>query len=235
MFILEYSPSFKYVPGRFNVIADGLSRLSEDETINCVTFTCQVVDIDMDTVKTEQDKDQIIRNIKADLLLDPDAKSDYTIINDCVYLQPVKNNKSYRLFIPKSLVPQILNICHSHRLAGHPGVQKTRKIVSKNYFWKGCGQETKEFVFNCETCQLSKGNVVKKAPLESYPSDLFPFQCVSIDTVGPFPCTTNGNNFILVFVNFLSRYTEIVPVKDRTSTSVAEALRHRIITRHSCL
>ena len=93
MSILEYSPTFKYVPGRFNVIANGLSRLSEDEIINCVTFTCQVVDIDMDTVKTEQDKDQIIRNIKADLLLDPDAKSDYTIINDCVYLKPVKDNR----------------------------------------------------------------------------------------------------------------------------------------------
>ena len=55
-----------------------------------------------------------------------------------------------------------------------------------------------------------------------------------LDTVGPLPTTDNGKKFILVFVDFLSRYTEIVPIKDRTSISVAEALRHRVITRHSC-
>ena len=118
-------------------------------------------------------------------------------------------------------------------------MQKTRKAASQNYFWKGCGRETKEFVLNCETCQLSKGNVVKKAPLESYPSDLFPFQCVSMDTVGPFPCTTNGNKFILVFVDFLSRYTEIIPVKDRTQLRlprpyVTESLPVILVRKHCC-
>ena len=71
-------------------------------------------------------------------------------------------------------------------------------------------------------------------PLESYLSDLLPFQCISMDIVEPLPTKDNGNKFILVFVHFLSRYTEIVPIKERTSISVAEALRHRVITRHSC-
>ena len=234
MSILEYSPSFRYIPGCFNKIADGLSRLSEDELANNVTFTVQIVDIDMDRIRIEQDKDELIRKIKANLLLDPVSAKEYTLINDCVYLKPVKNNKCCRLFIPETLVLKILKICHSHSLAGHPGIQKTCDIVSKNYFWPHCSQQTKEFVLNCETCQLSKGKVMKRAPLESYPSDLLPFQCVSMNTMGPLPTTDNGNKFILVFVDFLSRYTEIVPIKDRTSISVAEALRHRVITRHSC-
>ena len=188
----------------------------------------------MDRIRIEQDRDERIRNIKADLMIDPNAVKEYTLINDCVYLKPVKNNKCCRLFIPETLVPEILKICHSHSLVGHPGVQKTCDIVSKNYFWPHCSQQTKEYVLNCETCQLSKGKVMKRAPLESYPSDLLLFQCVSMDTVGPLPTTDNGNKFILVFVDFLSRYTEIVPIKDGTSVSVAEALRHRIITRHSC-
>ena len=76
---------------------------------------------------------------------------------------------------------------------------------------------------------------MKRAPLESYcHSNLLPFQCVSMDTVGPLPTTDNGNKFILVFVDFLSRYTEIVPIKNRTAVTVAEALKHRIITHHSC-
>ena len=56
-------------------------------------------------------------------------------------------------------------ICHSHKLAGHPGVRKTQNLVSKNYFWKHCSRDAKEFALNCETCQLSKGNVMKCVPL----------------------------------------------------------------------
>ena len=54
--ILEHSLSFRYIPGRFNVIADGLARLSKDKLSNCVAFTCQVVELDLDLVKVEQNK-----------------------------------------------------------------------------------------------------------------------------------------------------------------------------------
>ena len=56
-----------------------------------------------------------------------------------------------------------------------------------------------------------------------------------MDFMGPFPTTVNESRQILVFVNDLTCYTEIVPVKVRIAVTVAEAIRHRIITRHSCL
>ena len=236
MSILKYSPSFKYIPRRFNTIADRLSRLSEDELANNVTFTAQIVDIDIDRIRIEQDKDECIRNIKANLMIYHNSEKEYTLINDCVYLKPVKNSKCCRFFFSysRNTSARKSKKLHSHSLAGYSGVQKTCDIVSRNYFWSHCSQQTKEYVLNCETCHLSKGKVMKRAPLESYLSDLFPFLCVSMDTLGPLPTTDNGNKFILVFVDFLSRYTEIAPIKDQTSVSVAETLRHRIITRHSC-
>ena len=236
MTILEFSPTFRYIPGRFNTIADGLSRISKDnELVNSVVFTTQIVDLDLNRVKVEQDRDESIRNIKADLLMEPNSRKGYVLIDEIVYLKPTKNTKCCRIFVPETLVPEILKICRSHSLAGHPGVQKTCRLVARNHFWPHCSSQTKQFVLNCETCQLNKGNVMKRAPLESYcHSNLLPFQCVSMDTVGPLPTTDNGNKFILVFVDFLSRYAEIVPVKNRTAVTVAEALKHRIITRHSC-
>ena len=92
MTILQFSP-FRYIPGRFNTIADGLSRLSEDnELVNSVVFTTQIVDLDLNRVKVEQDCDERIRNIKADLLLEPNSRKGYVLIYEIVYSKPTKNN-----------------------------------------------------------------------------------------------------------------------------------------------
>ena len=41
--------------------------------------------------------------------------------------------------------------------------------------------------------------------------------------------------FFLVFIDYLSRYMELCPIKDKSSiVAVAEALRHQVIRRHSC-
>ena len=123
---------------------------------------------------------------------------------------------------------------HSHRLSGHPGIAKTVRHLSRNFFWPNCRVLVQQFISECPTCQVHKGNPNKPAPLEIYPSQLLPFHTVSMDIIGPFPVTDEGYKYILVFVDFLSRYIEIVPIKNKSSISVAEALRHRIITRHSC-
>ena len=59
--ILEFNPHFKYLPGKYNTIADGLSRMFEDDVENSnksiYSFTVQNFNLDMDTVRDEQNKD----------------------------------------------------------------------------------------------------------------------------------------------------------------------------------
>ena len=50
----------------------------------------------------------------------------------------------------------------------------------------------------------------------------------------PLPTTLQGNKYLLVFHCHLTKYLEIVPVRDRTAPTVAEALISRVIVRHSC-
>ena len=236
--IFEFNPQFKYLPGKYNTIADGLSRIGEeddqDNNKTSFSFVIQDSELDMDNVKFEQERDSEIVRIVGDIKCDADSRHNYVLLNGLLYLKPYKNGGCARLYVPEPLRLQVLELVHSHRLAGHPGVAKTMRHLSRNFFWPGCKSDIKKFVSNCSTCQIHKGNLNKPAPLEILPSQLLPFHTVSMDIMGPFPTTEEGYRFVLVFSDYLSRYMEICPIKDKTSVSVAEALKHRVITRHSC-
>ena len=95
----------------------------------------------------------------------------------------------------------------------------------------------KILIISFETVLLvtsTKGNVDVRAHLEHYPTTLHPFQVVAMDHMGPLPTTLQGNKYLLVFVCHLTKYLEIVPVRDRTAHTVAETLMFCIIARHSC-
>ena len=76
----------------------------------------------------------------------------------------------------------------------------------------------------------TKGEVRPKVTLQQYPSDLDPWEYTNMDFMGPLPVTEKGHQYLLVFIDFLSRYVELVPTASHTAVEVAEALRERVIT-----
>ena len=51
-----------------------------------------------------------------------------------------------------------------------------------------------------------------------------PFTRVAMDVVGPLPCSSSGNRFILVVCDYATRYPEAVPMKSIDAASMAEEL-----------
>ena len=63
-----------------------------------------------------------------------------------------------------------------------------------------------------------------RAPLVPLPIIEEPFTRVAMDFVGPLPCSSSGNRFILVVCDYATRYPEAVPMKSVDAASVAEEL-----------
>jgi len=60
-----------------------------------------------------------------------------------------------------------------------------------------------------------------------------PFEVTAMDICGPFPRTTGGNRYFLIFVDHLTHYPEAVPIKQMTAEECARAYDTHIIARHS--
>ena len=236
--VQEFNPSIAYIPGAKNNIADALSRIGQDLDVDMqdnYTFVVQEVDLDLDVVKDEQLKDSFLGEKIRSLEKDPMSVEGFSLLDGILYRSVIDSSGVSRvcLCVPKPLISRVLFLLHSHKLSGHPGIQKTTTMAKRNYSWAGMANDIKVYVSNCEMCHTHKGQQNKQAPLEFYPTVLEPWEMVSMDFLGPLPVTDRGNQYLLVFIDYLSRYVELVPTVSRSAIHVAEALRHRVITRHS--
>ena len=61
-----------------------------------------------------------------------------------------------------------------------------------------------------------------------------PFERVGVDLM-ELPLTTLGNRYVIVFLDYLTKWVEAYPLPDQTSETIARVLVDRVICRHGVL
>ena len=88
------------------------------------------------------------------------------------------------------------------------------------------------YVKSCNKCQ--KRNKPKgKNELHSIEAKE-PFYMVGIDFVGPLPITEKGNKYIIVAMDYFTKWPEAKAVKEATAKEVSTFILEEIICRHGC-
>lgn len=133
---------------------------------------------------------------------------------------------SKQLIVPKPCRESVMQLAHDSLMAGHLGVRKTTDRVISQFYWPGVLMEIKRFCRSCDVCQrtIPKGKVTK-VKLGEMPRIETPFRRVAVDLVGPIePMTDRKNRYILVMVDYATRYPEAVALPGIEAERVAEAL-----------
>ena len=136
------------------------------------------------------------------------------------------NRKSYQLVVPKKCRESVMKLAHEALMAGHLGIRKTSDRVLAEFYWPGVCSEVSRYCRSCDICQrtLPKGKI-QRVPLGNMPLIETPFKRVAIDIVGPIePMTDRKNRYILVMVDYATRYPEAVALPSIETERVAEAL-----------
>ncbi|KAJ8943520.1 hypothetical protein NQ318_023030 [Aromia moschata] len=59
-----------------------------------------------------------------------------------------------------------------------------------------------------------------------------PFERVAVDILGPLPVTDRGNKYLMVVMDYFSKWPEAVPLPNQEAETVAEAFIENVIARH---
>nr|GEY30019.1 reverse transcriptase domain-containing protein [Tanacetum cinerariifolium] len=102
----------------------------------------------------------------------------------------------------------IVKAYHNGPTGRHHGVNLTaKKIFDAGFFWPTVYKDAHEFVKNCDSCQR-QGKISQR---DEMPQNLIQiceiFDVWGIDFIGPFP-SSRGNKYILVAVDYLSKWVE---------------------------
>ncbi|XP_022020232.1 uncharacterized protein LOC110920322 [Helianthus annuus] len=106
------------------------------------------------------------------------------------------------------------------------------KAMNAGYFWLGMHQSTVSELQACEDCQ-------RHAPISHHAkNDLvlvtsaWPFQKWGIDIVSPFPVSTGGVRFLLVAINYFTKWIEAKPLRTITGDQILRFVWENILCRY---
>jgi len=207
--------------------------------------TLEIVDstsIDSIDIKKLQEDDEIICSIvrhlqagtkpgKAELREDPERKK-YMLCWEKLMLQDGILTKSYheegrvfqQIVIPQKSRQTVLKMCHDD--LGHPGREKTFKMIKQRFFWPRMYASVEDWVKQCRRCTCRKA-LPQKAPLEPIITTQ-PLELVCMDFLQLEPSA--GYEHLLVITDHFTKLARVIPTKNETAKTTAKALYDNFIT-----
>nr|GEX38269.1 reverse transcriptase domain-containing protein [Tanacetum cinerariifolium] len=119
----------------------------------------------------------------------------------------------------------ILKACHSGPTGGHYGANYTaKKVFDSGFYWPTIYKDAFELVKHCDSCQR-QGEISQKDEMPQNSIQVCEiFNVWGIDFMGPFP-SSKGNKYILVSVDYLSKWVEAKALPTNDARVVVKFLK----------
>ncbi|BHF68484.1 hypothetical protein SprV_0301151900 [Sparganum proliferum] len=135
------------------------------------------------------------------------------IDNDLLLIKETANSTP-RVVVPGSLIIPVLTEL------GHVGQAKTENAARQRFWWPQLRETVATFCNSCPVCASFKSPQQRfRAPLQPMVTG-FPFQRVGVHIIGPLAYSTSGHEYILVMVDYFTKWAEAIPLRRQDALSV---------------
>lgn len=142
------------------------------------------------------------------------------------------NGNIYLPVIPEKLKQEILISSHDDPVGGHMAYARMYHRIATRYFWFGMSRDINRYVKSCPDCQSRKRTPQRPAGLLHPIPPGRPFEKISMDILGNFPVSRDGNRAIIVATEYSTRYVIAAALPRATAEHVAKFLVDQIILIH---
>ncbi|MBW0491545.1 hypothetical protein O181_031260, partial [Austropuccinia psidii MF-1] len=253
-FLSEFHFTITYHPGRLATLPDALSSWDNVYPERGVDFISKNPQNFHQIIKQDGIQESRFFSIKVEIFSDLVDKIQKEVWQDKDYKEILKQLARGESVPDYSLEPQAklllfkdrvvipsneelqLNILQKHHdspLAGHPGQEKTLKLIKRDFYWAGMNQFIKDYVSSFQQCSRNKNIHHKKfgllKPLQ-IPSG--PWNSLSMDFITQLPLSNNFDS-ALVFVDWFSNMGVCIPAYGTITTlDLAQIFISHVFSKH---
>jgi transposase InsO family protein len=239
----QFDYDIVHIKGTNNVMADFLSRLpldneqprvssndgDDDDNELSIKALTTTTDISVPQLQQETERDDTLKTVyKYVHSTWPEKKAiapalmPYYTLRDELYSANRMLMRDGRIVVPTSRQQSLLQRAHE----GHPGIVRMKRQLRQSYWWPGLDTQAEAFVKNCIACNDSaKAHKQCKPPVQAIPVPSKPWSKVAIDVTGPFANAPHHQRFIVVLIDYMSSFPEVLLTGEVTSTKIITWLR----------
>ena len=228
----KYDFDLEYVPGKYLVTADTLSRAFTDKNSHSSTenavevHVCSfkrgrpLTDEKWELIAEETQKDPVLKSVMSAICHGSECPNPYRkSIEDLTILDGVLL-KGQKIIIPSTMRGEMLHTIHE----GHLGIEKCKRRARQSMYWPNMNEEIAEFIGKCETCQIQR-YAQQKEPMQPHERPDRPWAKVGCDLF------YIKKQAYLIVVDYFSHYPEIAHLTAEGTSQVTRKLRS-IFARH---
>ena len=119
-----------------------------------------------------------------------------------------------------------------HSSIGHLGFRRTAYSVAQQHWWSGIFATVRRVLRRCSACSRAQATFNHQRPvLQNLPIMGLMYR-FGLDIAGPFKTTSRGHKYVLVCIEYFSKYVETFPLRSKSAEDVSFAFLHGILARY---
>ena len=156
------------------------------------------------------------------------TQSQYSLEDGILY--HVEADSTLRVIPPSSKREALFKQARGGKFGGHLGNIKVHSELQRHYWWPNMRGDVSRWNRACITCATYSTGKTIRPPLTPTPV-AGPFDRIGVDVL-QLPRSEDGNQYAVVFMDYLTKWPEVVATTDQSAATIARLLVEEVISRH---